>query len=66
MHEESTDEGGSLLPTLGAVVVSFVAITLLSGTVLGYNWTQAVLIGGLGSVVAAASATISARRASTQ
>ena len=65
MDDEVAD-GGSLLPTLGAVVVSFVGITLLSGTLLGYNWTQAVLLGGFGGAVAAASAAVTARRSSNE
>ena len=60
MDDEPAD-GGSLLSTLGAVVVSFVGITLLAGTLLGYNWTQAVLLGGFGSLIAAASAAVTAR-----
>ncbi|MDB2274576.1 hypothetical protein PM022_08460 [Halorubrum ezzemoulense] len=49
--------------TLGALTVAFVLVTLVAGTLLGFNWTQAVLLGGFAGVVAAASAWLTERRA---
>ncbi|EMA66548.1 hypothetical protein C461_10923 [Halorubrum aidingense JCM 13560] len=61
---DSDDSGGaSLASLLGAVVSAFLVVTPVSALLLGFNWTQAVLIGGFGSVVAVASATVTARRA---
>ena len=58
-----TPDGLPLASLLGAVVVSFVLVTSVSALLLGFNWTQAVLIGGFGSVIAAISANMSAKRA---
>ena len=52
----------SFAPTIGSVVIAFVLVTLVTGYLLGANWTQAVLVGGFASVVAAASAWLTARR----
>ncbi|MDZ5812644.1 hypothetical protein U4E84_14950 [Halorubrum sp. AD140] len=52
----------SIAPTLVAVVVAFTLVTLVSGYLLEANWTQAVLVGGFASVVAATSAWLTARR----
>ncbi len=56
-------DGLPLFSLLGAVVISFVILTPVSALLLGFNWTQAVLIGGFGSVISAASASLTARRA---
>ena len=58
-----TDADASLGSTLGALAVAFVLVTLVAGTVLGFNWTQAVLLGGFAGVVAVASAWLTDRRA---
>ncbi|WP_193309322.1 hypothetical protein [Halorubrum halophilum] len=60
-----TDAGGSpsLAPTVGALVVTFLIVTPVAGTLLGFNWTQAVLLGGFAGSVAVASAWLTARRA---
>lgn len=57
--------GLPLAALIGAVVVSFVIVTPMSALLLGFNWTQAVLMGGIGSVIAAVSANISASRANS-
>jgi hypothetical protein len=59
-----TDSGGSppLAPTVGALVITFLLVTSISGTLLGFNWTQAVLFGGFAGTVAVASAWVTARR----
>ncbi|QKG92939.1 hypothetical protein HPS36_08735 [Halorubrum salinarum] len=57
------DASADLGSTLGALVVAFVLVTLVSGTLLGFNWTQAVLLGGFAGAVAVASAWLTARRA---
>ena len=59
---EGVGGGGAFLPVLGAVVVSFAAISLLSAVLFDVNSTQAVLIGGFGAVVAAVSAAVTTRR----
>ena len=50
--------------TLGALTVAFLVVTLVAGTLLDFNWTQAVLLGGFAGVVAVASAWLTDRRAS--
>jgi len=59
-----SDSDGSvdLGPTVGALVVTFLLVTPIAGTVLGFNWTQAVLLGGFASSIAVASAWLTARR----
>jgi ABC-type uncharacterized transport system permease subunit len=59
-----TDSDGSpdLAPTVGASVVAFLVVTPTAGTLLGFNWTQAVLLGGFAGVMAVASAWVTARR----
>ena len=59
-----TDSDGSppLASTVGALVITFLLVTSSSGTLLGFNWTQAVLIGGFAGTVAVASAWVTARR----
>jgi len=52
----------SLASTIVAVVIAFTLVTLVTGFLLGANWTQAVLVGGFASVVAAASAWFTERR----
>ena len=49
--------------TLGALAVAFLLVTLVAGTLIGFNWTQAVLLGGFAGVVAVASAWLTDRRA---
>ncbi|ELZ49510.1 hypothetical protein C465_08066 [Halorubrum distributum JCM 9100] len=58
-----TDASADLASTLGALTVSFLLVTLVAGTLLGFNWTQAVLLGGFAGVVAVASAWLTDRRA---
>jgi ABC-type antimicrobial peptide transport system permease subunit len=58
-----TDADADLGSTLAALAVAFVLVTLVAGTLLGFNWTQAVLLGGFAGVVAVASAWLTARRA---
>ncbi|OYR70400.1 hypothetical protein [Halorubrum ezzemoulense] len=48
--------------TLGALTVVFLLVTLVVGTLLGFNWTQAVLLGGFAGVVAVGSAWLTERR----
>jgi hypothetical protein len=57
------DASADLGSTLGALTVAFVLVTLVAGTLLGFNWTQAVLLGGFAGVVAVASAWLTGRRA---
>jgi hypothetical protein len=57
------DASADLGSTLGALAVAFVLVTLVAGTLLGFNWTQAVLLGGFAGVVAVASAWLTGRRA---
>ncbi|SDF14546.1 hypothetical protein SAMN04488067_102125 [Halorubrum xinjiangense] len=57
------DADASLASTIGALTVAFVLVTLVAGTLLGFNWTQAVLLGGFAGVVAVASAWLTDRRA---
>ena len=57
------DANASLASTLGALTVAFVLVTLVAGTLLGFNWTQAVLLGGFAGVVAVVSAWLTDRRA---
>ena len=58
-----SDADADLGSTLVALAVTFVLVTLVAGTLLGFNWTQAVLLGGFAGVVAVASAWLTARRA---
>ncbi|WP_418285837.1 hypothetical protein [Halorubrum sp. DTA46] len=62
-NPDDAADGLPLISLLGAVVTSFVLVTPVSALLLGFNWTQAVLIGGFGSVIAAMSANLTARRA---
>ena len=48
--------------TLGALTVAFLLVTLVAGTLLEFNWTQAVLLGGFAGVAAVASAWLTERR----
>lgn len=57
------DANASLASTLVALTVAFLLVTLVSGTLLDFNWTQAVLIGGFAGVVAVVSAWLTDRRA---
>ena len=57
--EASADLGS----TTGALTAAFLLVTAAAGTLLGFNWTQAVLLGGVAAIVAAASAWLTARRA---
>ena len=57
------DASADLGSTIAALAVAFVLVTLVAGTLLGFNWTQAVLLGGLAGVVAVASAWLTDRRA---
>ncbi|TKX55387.1 hypothetical protein EXE44_16265 [Halorubrum sp. SS7] len=58
------DADASLASTLGALTAAFLVVTLVAGTLIGFNWTQAVLLGGFAGVVAVASAWLTARRLS--
>ncbi|TKX75290.1 hypothetical protein EXE46_03830 [Halorubrum sp. GN11_10-6_MGM] len=57
------DASADLGSTLGALTVAFVLVTLVAGTLLDFNWTQAVLLGGFAGVMAVASAWLTERRA---
>ncbi|WP_435097307.1 hypothetical protein [Halorubrum sp. N11] len=60
-----TDSDGStvsLASSLGALLVTFLFITPVAGTLLGFNWTQAVLLGGFAASVSVLSAWLTARR----
>lgn len=60
-----SDSGGSassLASSIGALAITFLVVTPVAGTLLGFNWTQAVLIGGFAGSVAVASAVATARR----
>jgi hypothetical protein len=57
------DASADLGSTLAALTAAFLLVTAAAGTLLGFNWTQAVLLGGVAAVVAAASAWLTARRA---
>ncbi|GAA0530271.1 hypothetical protein ABNG02_02430 [Halorubrum ejinorense] len=57
------DASADLGSTLAALTAAFLLVTAAAGTLLGFNWTQAVLLGGIAAVVAAASAWLTARRA---
>ncbi|GAA0714419.1 NhaP-type Na+/H+ and K+/H+ antiporter [Halorubrum trapanicum] len=58
-----TDASADLASTLGALTVAFLLVALVAGTLLDFNWTQAVLLGGFAAVVAVASAWLTDRRA---
>jgi len=60
---DSDESSVSLASSIGALVVSFLFVTPVAGTLLGFNWTQAVLIGGAAGIASVASAWWSARRA---
>ena len=62
MDDSDSPDGLSLAALIGAVVTAFIVITPVMGLLLGFNWTQAVLMGGAGGIVAAASAARTARR----
>jgi hypothetical protein len=49
--------------TIAALTVAFLFVTLVAGTLLDFNWTQAVLLGGFAGAVAVASAWLTERRA---
>ena len=51
-----------LAPTVSALVVTFLLVTAIAGTLLGFNWTQAVLLGGFAGSIAVVSAWLTARR----
>ncbi|WP_423995691.1 hypothetical protein [Halorubrum trapanicum] len=57
------DASADLGSTIAALTVAFVLVTLVAGILLGFNWTQAVLLGGFAGVVAVASAWLTDRRA---
>ncbi|WP_096394613.1 hypothetical protein [Halorubrum trapanicum] len=57
------DADASLVSTLGALTIAFLVVALVAGTLLDFNWTQAVLLGGFAGVVAVASAWLTDRRA---
>ena len=60
---DSDEPSVSLASSIGALVVTFLLVTTVAGTLLGFNWTQAVLIGGFAGSVSVASAWLTARRA---
>ncbi|VTT85177.1 hypothetical protein DM2_59 [Halorubrum sp. DM2] len=57
------DASADLGSTIGALTVAFLLVTAVAGTLLGFNWTQAVLIGGFAGFMAVVSAWVTARRA---
>ena len=57
------DPDATLASTLGALAVAFLFVAAVAGTLLGFNWTQAVLLGGFAGVAAVASAWLTGRRA---
>lgn len=57
--EASADLGS----TIGALTLAFLLVTVVAGTLLGFNWTQAVLLGGFAAVTAVVSAWVTGRRA---
>lgn len=59
---DSDEAAVSLASSIGALAVTFLLVTPIAGTLLGYNWTQAVLIGGVAGSVAVASSWLTARR----
>jgi NhaP-type Na+/H+ and K+/H+ antiporter len=59
----SDSDEPSLASSIGALAVTFLLVTPVAGTLLGFNWTQAVLIGGFAGSVSVASAWLTARRA---
>lgn len=59
---DSDEAAVSLASSIGALVVTFLLVTPVAGTLLGFNWTQAVLIGGFAGTVAVASGRLTARR----
>ncbi|WP_128903796.1 hypothetical protein [Halorubrum amylolyticum] len=63
MSDSDESATASLSSTIGALVVTFLLVTPVAGTLLGFNWTQAVLLGGFAGSVAVASAWLTARRA---
>jgi len=58
---DSDEPSVSLASSIGALAVTFLLVTPVAGT-LGFNWTQAVLIGGFAGSVSVASAWLTARR----
>ncbi|MWV63929.1 hypothetical protein GRS48_03695 [Halorubrum sp. JWXQ-INN 858] len=61
--DNDAPDGPGLAAVLSAVILSFVLVTGAGLFVADINSTQAVLIGGVSSVVAAIAATRSGRRA---
>jgi hypothetical protein len=59
---DSDEPSVSLASSIGALAVTFLLVTPVAGTLLGFNWTQAVLIGGFAGSVSVASAWLTARR----
>lgn len=57
-----SDDSPPLASTVGALVLTFLLVTSIAGTLLGFNWTQAVLLGGFAGAIAVASAWATARR----
>jgi len=59
-----TDSDGSppLASTVCALGITFLLVTLIAGTLLGFNWTQAVLFGGFAGALSVLSAWVTARR----
>jgi len=53
---DSDEPSVSLASSIGALAVTFLLVTPVAGTLLGFNWTQAVLIGGFAGSVSVASA----------
>jgi len=63
MSDSDEPAAVSLTSSIGALVLTFLLVTPIAGTLLGFNWTQAVLFGGVAGSVAVASAWLTARRA---
>ena len=61
--ELDVEEAGGLTSVIIAAVIATVVVTLVSVPLLGLNWTQALLTGALGGVVAAIAATLGGRHA---
>lgn len=66
MTDSDAPAGASLGSTLGALVITFILVVPVSALLLGFNWTQAVLIGGFASVVAVVSAVVTSRRSDVE
>ena len=55
------DAAGGTAPIVIAAVLAALVVTLISRPMMGLNWTQALLTGGLAGVVAALAAVLGRR-----